>query len=281
MFDKLPLKVLKEIIREYKLTTHIKMSREVDGKRKSYTKKELANELHNHLDIKDDGEIVYKSHPSMNYKYKAPESAPVRAKASARKSAPAPEPEPEPELAPARAKPLKKKKKLIIIPKKTINKDEIKRRIFKNKHDLIKLPKLRDNIVRNEYIPLLAKITENIGGNNPAKNYKKYLDLDSSDTTPVDDLFILARQKVIEENSGEIPQFKKKLTDIDNLIKETKQALEEDEKKLKKELTPEEYLDYEIQQIKEDIKLEEANDKPDENKIRNLKSKLDMLSRTF
>ena len=71
MFDKLPIKAIKDIIREYKLTTHINMSRIVDGKRKSYTKKELANELHRHLDIMDDGEIVYKTNKlPMTVRYK-------------------------------------------------------------------------------------------------------------------------------------------------------------------------------------------------------------------
>ena len=73
MFDKLLLKAIKDIIREYKLTTHIKMSRLVDGKRKPYTKKELANELHKHLEIMEDGEIKYKQHLPMTVRYKQPE----------------------------------------------------------------------------------------------------------------------------------------------------------------------------------------------------------------
>jgi hypothetical protein len=76
MFDKLPLKALKDIIREYKLTTHIQMARLVDGKRKAYTKQELASELHKHLEIKDDGEIVYKQYPSMTVRYKQEEKKP-------------------------------------------------------------------------------------------------------------------------------------------------------------------------------------------------------------
>jgi len=73
MFDKLLLKQLKDIIREYKLTTQIKMSRLVDGKRKPYTKKELANELHNYLEIMEDGEIKYKQHLPMTVRYKPEE----------------------------------------------------------------------------------------------------------------------------------------------------------------------------------------------------------------
>ena len=69
MFEKLPLKALKDIIREYKLTTHVQMSRLVDGKRKSYTKQELASELHKHLELKEDGEIVYKPHMPMTVRY--------------------------------------------------------------------------------------------------------------------------------------------------------------------------------------------------------------------
>lgn len=80
MFEKLPLKALKDIIREYKLTTHVQMSRLVEGKRKSYTKQELASELHKHLELKEDGEIVYKPHLSMTVRYKPEEEKKPRTK---------------------------------------------------------------------------------------------------------------------------------------------------------------------------------------------------------
>ena len=79
MFEKLPLKALKDIIREYKLTTHVQMSRLVDGKRKAYTKQELASELHKHLELKEDGEIVYKQHMPMTVRHK-PEEKKSRSK---------------------------------------------------------------------------------------------------------------------------------------------------------------------------------------------------------
>tara|TARA_R110000868_G_scaffold23312_1_gene94246 strand:+ start:2406 stop:2675 length:270 start_codon:yes stop_codon:yes gene_type:complete len=76
MFDKLPLKAIKDIIREYKLTTHVKLSRLVDGKRKAYTKQELASELQKHLELKEDGEIVYKQHMPMTVRHKPKEKKP-------------------------------------------------------------------------------------------------------------------------------------------------------------------------------------------------------------
>lgn len=69
MFDKLSIKQLKDIIHDYTLTTNIKMSRTVDGKRKRYTKKEIANQLHEHLEITEDGEIIYKQHQPMKVRY--------------------------------------------------------------------------------------------------------------------------------------------------------------------------------------------------------------------
>ena len=63
MFDKLPLKSLKFLIKEYKLATKIVLSKTVDGKRKPKTPKEIADELHKHLEIrKSDGEIIMKEH---------------------------------------------------------------------------------------------------------------------------------------------------------------------------------------------------------------------------
>ena len=60
MFDKLPLKALKFIISEYKIATKVNTTKMVNGKRKNLTKKELAEELDKHLEIKEDGEIIFK-----------------------------------------------------------------------------------------------------------------------------------------------------------------------------------------------------------------------------
>lgn len=75
MFDKLPLKALKSLIKEYKLATKIVLSIMVNGKRKSKTKKDLADELHKHLEIrKSDGEIIMKKHKFG----KLPETTPIK-----------------------------------------------------------------------------------------------------------------------------------------------------------------------------------------------------------
>jgi hypothetical protein len=63
-FENMTLKEIKTIIKEYKLATKIEMSKKVNGKRKAFTKKELANELHKHLEIREDGEIVFKARVS-------------------------------------------------------------------------------------------------------------------------------------------------------------------------------------------------------------------------
>jgi hypothetical protein len=63
MFDKLPLKALKQLIQEYKLSTTITLTKVIEGKRTTKTKKELAEELHKHLAIREsDGEIIMKKH---------------------------------------------------------------------------------------------------------------------------------------------------------------------------------------------------------------------------
>lgn len=67
MFEKLSLKVIKEVINHYDLQTKIRMSKMVDDKRKKLTKIELAKELHKHLIINDDGEIRYKAKEEFNY----------------------------------------------------------------------------------------------------------------------------------------------------------------------------------------------------------------------
>lgn len=59
MFEKLPLKVMKAVIKHYNLESKIRMSKMIDGKRKLLTKDELAKELHKHLFITEDGTIRY------------------------------------------------------------------------------------------------------------------------------------------------------------------------------------------------------------------------------
>lgn len=59
-FSKLPLKAVRYIIKEYKLATKINTTKKVNGKNKALSKKELASELDNHLEISDDGEIIFK-----------------------------------------------------------------------------------------------------------------------------------------------------------------------------------------------------------------------------
>ena len=62
MFEKLPIKEIKHIIRVYNLKTRIILSKVVAGKRKLKTKAELANELHEHLEIrKSDGRIIHRN----------------------------------------------------------------------------------------------------------------------------------------------------------------------------------------------------------------------------
>jgi len=62
MFEKLPIKEIKNIIRVYNLKTRIILSKVVAGKRKLKTKAELADELHDHLEIrKSDGRIIHKN----------------------------------------------------------------------------------------------------------------------------------------------------------------------------------------------------------------------------
>jgi len=62
MFEKRDLKFLKELIKDFKLSTQIKLTKVVDGKRKAKTLKELSDELHKHLEIRSDGQIVMKEH---------------------------------------------------------------------------------------------------------------------------------------------------------------------------------------------------------------------------
>ena len=68
MFENLTLDILKDLIKQYRLSTQIKLSKLIDGKRKTLTKKELANEIHKHLEIREDGEIIYKPRESFNIK---------------------------------------------------------------------------------------------------------------------------------------------------------------------------------------------------------------------
>jgi hypothetical protein len=62
MFDKLDLMMLKKLIKDFKLSTKLTLTKVVDGKRKARTRKELSDELHKHLEIRSDGEIVMKEH---------------------------------------------------------------------------------------------------------------------------------------------------------------------------------------------------------------------------
>jgi len=66
MFDKLPLKVLKSLVKTYNLQTKIGLSKIIDGRRKAKTQKELSEELHKHLEIQEDGEIVLKKYINMS-----------------------------------------------------------------------------------------------------------------------------------------------------------------------------------------------------------------------
>lgn len=63
MFDKLGLKFMKGLIKDFKLSTQIKLTKMVDGKRKAKTQKELSEELHKYLEIRSDGQIVMKEQP--------------------------------------------------------------------------------------------------------------------------------------------------------------------------------------------------------------------------
>ena len=100
MFDKLPVKSIKELIKQYNLKTHIKLSSVVDGKRKKKTKKELSEELHKHLEILPNGNIVIKKHSLPANKIKVPVPPPKPAPKPKRvpKSKPAPTPAPPPSV---------------------------------------------------------------------------------------------------------------------------------------------------------------------------------------
>jgi len=91
MFDKLPLKVLKSIIRHYNLNNKISMSKVINGERRQLTKKQLADELHKHLEINDRGEITYKNKES-NFPIAKPE---VKSKIEPELDIPTPTPAPE------------------------------------------------------------------------------------------------------------------------------------------------------------------------------------------
>jgi len=82
MFEKLPIKVLKDLIRKYMLTTKIVMSKMINGKRKTKTRKELSDELHKHLEIRADGEIIMKEHKYGKFEEfdvkKTPRAKPVK-----------------------------------------------------------------------------------------------------------------------------------------------------------------------------------------------------------
>jgi hypothetical protein len=60
MFENLSLKELKQIVKKYNLETKIVLSKVVDGKRKGLDKEELAIELHRHLQVKRNGDIIKK-----------------------------------------------------------------------------------------------------------------------------------------------------------------------------------------------------------------------------
>lgn len=150
MFDKLLLKQLKDIIREYKLTTQIKMSRLVDGKRKPYTKKELSNELHNHLEIRDDGEIIYKSHDPMKERYLAPQKK-VRIKEDKGKQ--------KEEVV----------ENVVVAPSKenTDIIDEIKKGIARNEKEIDNKRKDLFDYEKSAYYPEINNALNEISGENP------------------------------------------------------------------------------------------------------------------
>jgi hypothetical protein len=115
MFNKLPLKVLKSIIRHYNLNNKISMSKVINGERRQLTKKQLADELHKHLEINDKGEITYKNKES-NFPIAKPE---VNKPAPKPTPAPAPTPTPKPTPAPKPAPTKKSNIKYYIYDDKT------------------------------------------------------------------------------------------------------------------------------------------------------------------
>jgi ribosomal protein S18 acetylase RimI-like enzyme len=78
MFEKLPLKVLKTIIKSYQLETKIELSKLIDGRRVKLTKSELAKELHKHLEITENGDIKYKEKDFNFPKVKFPEEKVIK-----------------------------------------------------------------------------------------------------------------------------------------------------------------------------------------------------------
>jgi len=78
MFEKLPLKVLKNIIKSYQLESKIELSKLIDGRRVKLTKSELAKELHKHLEITENGDIKYKVKEFSFPKVKFPEEKVIK-----------------------------------------------------------------------------------------------------------------------------------------------------------------------------------------------------------
>jgi hypothetical protein len=64
MFERLTLDGLKQLIKQYKLSTQIKLSKLIDGKRKTLTKKELVAEVSKHLSLDADGTVINKYRPN-------------------------------------------------------------------------------------------------------------------------------------------------------------------------------------------------------------------------
>lgn len=190
MFDKLSVKQLKDIIRTYRLLNKISMvvKREVTyptgvKQIKSFpaSKKELIEAMQQHLEITEDGEIVYKQRSSIPVKYK-----PVERKTRTKK---------------VKAEAIPQEN--VIVPyesKKEISaQSELEGLVERNKDKIKDLRTQLNEIDRTEYFPEIKNAIDDIAGDNPGsatRNFKKFLGI-TGEKISQEDLIAKVQKKIV------------------------------------------------------------------------------------